>query len=93
MESLFRATTEFLLIMTAVSLAAANPPSNTHSAAVSDKNETKRIAEPGGLWRSTKLTHLCSDKLTHLVHSIGKCFFFPSSRAVCFFGAMGRGRG
>jgi REP element-mobilizing transposase RayT len=47
----------------------------------------------GGLWRSTKLTHLCSDKLTHLVHSIGKCFFFPSSRAVCFFGAMGRGRG
>jgi hypothetical protein len=48
MESLFRATTEFLLIMTAVSLAAANPPSNTHSAAVSDKNETKRIAEPGG---------------------------------------------
>jgi hypothetical protein len=48
MESLFRATTEFLLIMTAVSLAAANPASNTRSASLTDKNETKKIAEPGG---------------------------------------------
>ena len=48
MESLFRATTEFLLIMTAVSLAAANPTSNTRSTSLTDKNETKRIAEPGG---------------------------------------------
>ena len=45
MESLFRATTEFLLIMTAVSLAAANPGSN---ASLTDKNQTKRIAQPGG---------------------------------------------
>jgi hypothetical protein len=48
MESLFRATTEFLLIMTAVSLAAANPGSNGSSASLTDKNQTKRIAQPGG---------------------------------------------
>jgi hypothetical protein len=31
------------------------------------------------LWRSLKFTHLCSDKLTHLVHSTAQCFFFPRS--------------
>ena len=34
---------------------------------------------PDRLWRSLKFTHLCSDKLTHLVHSTAQCFFFPSS--------------
>ncbi len=39
------------------------------------------------LWRSTKLTRLCSDELTHLVHSTEVCFLFPSSGVRCFFGA------
>jgi hypothetical protein len=31
------------------------------------------------LWRSTKLTRLCSVKLTQPQYSRGKLFFFPSS--------------
>jgi hypothetical protein len=49
---------------------------HVHRKSESYRQHLRRKLAAYELWRSTKLTHLCSDKLTLLVHSTTKCFFF-----------------